>query len=401
MAITEIKKYLDQQGVSVLWSEVTKKLNEEKARAEDAEQAASAAAAAAQSAANAAQSDVDALGELVGTLPTDTTASTVVEYINKKTEGIATDAALAELQGKVTTAEGNISTIMGDYLKTSDKTELQGKIDLKADQTALAAEIARAEGIEASLQTQINTILENPDAEGAINSIKEFTEYVNEHKPIAEAFRIDINKNAAAIDAMDDAYKAADSAIIARLEAVETELGDGEGSVTEQIETAKQAAITAAAEDATAKANKAKSDAEAAAKGYTDAELAKVDAKVTQNTTNITDLTGRVSTLETNDTNKENRIKAMEAILEAKVASWDAAEANAKAHAEAQAADALANAKVYSDGKLEEAKTHSDNNLATAKAYTETAYANIQALSKAEIQYAINRVAADGTITDQ
>ena len=393
MAITEIKKYLDQQGVSVLWGEVTKKLNEEKARAEAAEQAASAAAAAAQSAADAAQSDVDALEELVGTLPADATVSTVVEYINKKTEGIATDAALAELQNKVTTAEGEITTIKSTH--ATDKTELQGKIDLKADQTALAAEIARAEGVEAGLQTQINTILENPDAEGAINSIKEFTEYINEHKPIAEAFRTDINKNAADIAAMDTAYKAADSAMDARLSAVEGLLGDGEGNVADQIEAAKDAAIAAAAEDATTKANAAQSAAETTAKNYTDTELAKVDAKVTQNTTNITDLTGRVSTLETNDANKETRIAAMEA----KVTNWDAAEANAKAHAETKAAEALASAKVYSDEKLEEAKTHSNNNLATAKAYTETAYANIQALSEAEIKSAISRVAADGTIT--
>ena len=393
MAITEIKKYLDQQGVSVLWGEVTKKLNEEKARAEAAEQAASAAAAAAQSAADAAQSDVDALEELVGTLPADATVSTVVEYINKKTEGIATDAALTELQNKVTAAEDEITTIKDTH--ASDKTELQGKIDLKADASALEAEVERATAAEAGLQTQINTILENPDAEGAINSIKEFTEYVNEHKPIAEAFRADINKNAAEIAAMDTAYKAADSAMDARLSTVEGLLGDGDGNVASQIEAAKNAAIAAAAEDATAKANKAKSDAEAAAKNYTDTELAKVDAKVTQNTTNITDLTGRVSTLETNNDDKEARIKAMED----KVPNWDAAEANAKAHAEAQAAAALASAKEYSDGKLEEARSYSDANLATAKAYTETAYANIQALSEAEIKYAINRVAADGTIT--
>mgnify|MGYP006932857410 FL=1 len=38
---------------------------------------------------------------LVGTLPEGAGATTVVEYINKKTEGIATDAALGELQTTV------------------------------------------------------------------------------------------------------------------------------------------------------------------------------------------------------------------------------------------------------------------------------------------------------------
>jgi chromosome segregation ATPase len=37
--------------------------------------------------------------------------------------------------------------------------------------------------------------MSNPDAEGAINSINEFTQYIAEHKPVAEAFRTDINKN--------------------------------------------------------------------------------------------------------------------------------------------------------------------------------------------------------------
>lgn len=56
--------------------------------------------------ADAAQADVDALEELVGTLPEDTDATTVIGYVDKKTSGIATDAALGELQGKVNTIVG-------------------------------------------------------------------------------------------------------------------------------------------------------------------------------------------------------------------------------------------------------------------------------------------------------
>ena len=47
----------------------------------------------------------------------------------------------------------------------------------------------------AGLQTQINTIMSNPDAEGAINSINEFTQYVKDHGTIADGMRADINKN--------------------------------------------------------------------------------------------------------------------------------------------------------------------------------------------------------------
>ena len=55
-----------------------------------------------------------AIGNLttyVGTIPADAEATNVVAYIQEMTSGIALDADLAELAGRVTTAEGKISTI--------------------------------------------------------------------------------------------------------------------------------------------------------------------------------------------------------------------------------------------------------------------------------------------------
>lgn len=106
-----------------------------------------------------------------------------------------------ELEGKVTAeterameVEGglrsDVDVIKGDYLKAADKTELEGKI---------TAEETRAKEVEESLQTQINTIMNNPDTEGVINSINEFTTYITEHGEIAEGFRTDIDTNAEAI----------------------------------------------------------------------------------------------------------------------------------------------------------------------------------------------------------
>ena len=144
-----------------------------------------------------------------------TEGKTVVEMINEaKSDATYDDTALVarvkaieddylveadktELAGLVTAekerAEGvesgfetRIKTIEDDYLTSADKTELEGKI---------TAEETRAKGVEESLQTQINTIMNNPDAEGAINSINEFTQYVAEHGTIAEGMRTDINKN--------------------------------------------------------------------------------------------------------------------------------------------------------------------------------------------------------------
>lgn len=75
----------------------------------------------------AAQADLDTLEAYVGEFTHDT-AKTVVEYINAKTDGIATSGNLEALGTRVTTVEGKVTTIEGDYLKAADKTELEGKI---------------------------------------------------------------------------------------------------------------------------------------------------------------------------------------------------------------------------------------------------------------------------------
>ena len=60
--------------------------------------------------------DVDAkIAAKVGELKVgEETFATVKAYVDKKTDGIATDAALETLTGRVTTAETKISTLVGD-----------------------------------------------------------------------------------------------------------------------------------------------------------------------------------------------------------------------------------------------------------------------------------------------
>ena len=196
------------------------------------------AIAAAKKAGDDAQADVDALETYVGTIPETATATNIVAYVQEKTAGIATDAALGELTNRVGAAEGAIDAIEADYLKAADKTELQDQIDVLdglvgdtsvADQIAAEAAIARAAeqananaiaAIEedylkaadkTELQNQINTIMNNPDTEGVINSINEFTQYITDHGEVAEGFRTDIDANADAIEAIEADYlKAAD-----------------------------------------------------------------------------------------------------------------------------------------------------------------------------------------------
>lgn len=407
--------------------------------------------------ANAVQANVDELAGLVGTLPEGTTAKDVVDYVNIKTAGIATDAALGELQNQLSGVQGEVATIKEDYLKGSDKTELEGKINAKADQTALdavsevanaavkqsdyntkvaaldaedarivdlvEAEAERADGVEKgldarikaveddylkaadkeALQTQINTIMNNPDAEGAINSINEFTQYVEEHGTIADGFRTDIDKNkediAANAKAIEDlgtsaantyatkqelateksalqaeidadvkvvaddlaelaevvggkvdqtaynekiaALEGADSAMAGRLDAIELQLGDGEGSVADMIEDAKQAAITAAtdaaATDATTKANAAETNAKSHADGLNTAMNARVEAlEAVDHEHANKELLDSYDQTNANIKNAVDKAHehANKAVIDAidadKVAAWDAAEQNAK-----------------------------------------------------------------------
>ena len=112
------------------------------------------------------------------------------------------------LEGRMDTAEGKITDLEAASATHAIKTEVEAALELKADKSvvdamytneqidaAILVETNRAKGVEESLQTQINTIMNNPDAEGAINSINEFTQYVKDHGTIAEGMRTDINKN--------------------------------------------------------------------------------------------------------------------------------------------------------------------------------------------------------------
>lgn len=277
------------------------KANGAAATAQAAAEAAATAAATADGKAVTAQGEVDALEAYVGTFTHDT-AKSVVEYINAKTDGIATSGNLEALGTRVGAVEGKVATIEGDYLKAADKTELEGKIT--AANTAVDTEKARAEGIEAGLRTDINAIAEDyltsadktelvddiAEVAGAvellangvgtdeIDSVNELIAYVNEHGAVVTGLQDGIDANATAIaaeaerakgveatnaaaaaaakTAADNAQAAADAAQAAadaeaaraagveggldtRLTAVEALMGDGDGSVADQIADAK------------------------------------------------------------------------------------------------------------------------------------------------------------------
>jgi chromosome segregation ATPase len=63
--------------------------------------------------------------------------------------------------------------------------------------------------------------MSNPDAEGAVNSINEFTQYVKDHGTIAEGMRADINKNKEDIAAEAARAAGVEGGLDTRLTAVE------------------------------------------------------------------------------------------------------------------------------------------------------------------------------------
>ena len=385
--MADIKKFLDQSGVSTLWTRVAEEVGKEAARAKAAEEAAAAAA-------KQAQDEVDALETYVGVIPADYTETNIVAFIQKRAQEVlaaaqggssetaasvkaALEAYIALNDPKVSDNTANIATIMGDYLKKADKDELAGDIKANAD------EIIR---IDAALKAAV----ENDGA--GLDSIKELAAWIEEHGEDAAGYAAAIQAlealvgDTAVATQIENAIAAENLAQYAKTADIEGTLQkvDTQGTVTEAI----NAAINALAIGDYAKASE------------------------------LTALAARVTALETAGYQTSAQVTAsIEAAIAALKAEdlWDgkgaaaAAESAAKAYADSLAgnydskgaaaaaetaakaySDAnLATAKSYSDANLVTAKAYSDANLATAKSYTDEAYNAIQSLTTAEIEAAI------------
>ena len=186
--MADIQKFLDQQGVSTLWSKIATNLAAEEARAKKAEQA--------------LQTEIDNLETYVGTIPADdkyADITNIVAFIQKRAQEVleaasggsqetaaSVAAALEAYKGlndpKVTKNAEDIAAIVEDYLKKADKDELAEDIKANAD------EILR---IDAALKAAVEN-----DGEG-LDSIKELATWVQTHGTEAAGY-------AAAITALED-----------------------------------------------------------------------------------------------------------------------------------------------------------------------------------------------------
>ena len=303
--------------------------------------AAQGAADAAQDAADAAQGDVDALAGKVGAVPE---GSTVMGIITNIQENAYDDT---ELRGLI---DDNTEAING-VKATAEAADALSK------ENKAAIEVLNGEGegsVKKSVDDALNKFATDVTNDNVVNSYKELVDYVAEHGPEAAEMAGNIAANAEAIEAVEDKLGALpegtadvvsyvdaqvgaeqqraegiEAGLESRLQVVEGKLGEGTDGVGAQIEAAKQAAIEAAATDATTKANKALEDS----KAYTDAEIDKVEEaasalteRVGANETAISGLTTRMGTAESDVSALKTAVETTlpQAIAEAKAAGTNA-----------------------------------------------------------------------------
>lgn len=349
-------------------------------------------AGAAKAAADKAQGEVDALETLVGTLPEDAGVATVVAYVDKKTESMASDTLLKQLQ---TTVGQHTTDISG--LKEKD-TALQGAVD-KAQGAATANKATidqlvgadKGKSIRVIANEELAAQLIPETADETLNTLKEIADWIQKHPNDAAAMNSAIEKLKTLIGtiptegvtakditgyiaevkaALENSVateqsraEAAESGLGGRITTLEGKFGEGEDSVSSLIEAAKQAAITAAAADAQNKANTAKAGAVADAKKYTDAEVGKVKTASDAIGARVTAAEGKITTLESKAHTHANA-EALNGITAGKVANWDAAFTAKHTHANAAALDKVTDGKIAAwDGALNNAKAYTDQKI--------------------------------------
>ena len=304
---------------------------------------------------------------------------------------VASDIAAAvktETDARVEAVSGvqrNVDTLSQTH--ATDKAALEASIATKADKAAYEQTAATLAEVKADVDAFFKDALGDSEAQQVKDTLKELQEYIASDESGAAAMAGNIQKNTDDIAALDgrldtaesdidkaeaaigtlngqvsslqgavatkveqeaynikiQALEAADSNHVSRLEALEAKFEDGEGSVEDQIASAKQSAIETAAGDATAKANKALEDA----KKYTDTEIDTVEGA-------ITTLQGQVNSkaAQADLEALEARVETAEGEIDTLQSEMDAVEALAASNKAAHEANAAAIALLASQADL-------------------------------------------------
>jgi hypothetical protein len=225
--MADLKKFLDKQGVSTLWSKIAEKVAADVAAEATARDEAIAAAIADEVVARNetisaviadevtrvdlviadVASDVADLDAKVGVIPADRTETNLVDFINKKAE-----ETLAAASGNSTETAASVKAQLDQYKKDND-----AAVALKANQADLEALDARVEAnedaievlngtadvegsVDAKIAAAVAAIMENPDE--TLNSIKELVKWTQDHAADALEMSNNVSANANAITAL-------------------------------------------------------------------------------------------------------------------------------------------------------------------------------------------------------
>ena len=240
-------------------------------------------------------------------------------------EGAVADQMLLDIAANKKAIEDHVA-INHDFAAADAtlKAELEGQIALKADKTTV-------EALDTAYKAADTALSERLDVLEAINH----DAYIEADTALKTELNTEIAKKAdqTALDEAVEALEGVDSGLDERIAALEAKHGDGEGSVTSLIEAAKAEAI----EEADVNASNQDAVVLAESQKYTDAEIDKVeetiatiqgvvDGKAVQS--DVDALSGKVGTLETDMAQAKADIDAVEALAAANKAAH---EANAQA----------------------------------------------------------------------
>lgn len=207
--MADLKKFLDKQGVSTLWSKIAEKVAAEA----DARDAAIASAVedinsdldAVKLKVSDNASEISAVDNKVGTLPEG--HADVIAFVNKKAEEV-----LAAAQGGSSETAASVKLALDNYIEANDAAvalkAAQADVDAIEDRVAAnedAIEVlngtADVEGsVDAKVAAAVAALMENPDE--TLNSIKELVKWTQDHAADALEMSNNVSANATAITAL-------------------------------------------------------------------------------------------------------------------------------------------------------------------------------------------------------
>lgn len=248
----------------------------------------------------AVQGTVSGLVNSVGAPSTENSEAT---GLYKEVEDVQEDVKeLTDAVGNSDDAlDENVQTIWAHVNNHTERIETLEAIDhsLLATKAEVEAEAKARDDADKALQNQINLIMNNPETENVIDSINEFTKYIEDHGSIADGFRKDIDDNAKAI--ADEITRAgeAEGALSDRLDVLEAI--DHNAYVAADTALKKELIADAASKYATTGALTeavngldARLDALEEVDNATQDELDAVEDKADSNAAAIQNLTGRL-----------------------------------------------------------------------------------------------------------